>query len=99
VLVRTDAAGATHKFAAALRERGCQFSLGFAIGPDVQDAVLFAGDLARCEPAAFRYRILSMAARLVRTGRAWRLRLDQDWPWVSHLATAFARLRAAPWPA
>jgi hypothetical protein len=40
VLVRTDAAGATHGFAAALRERGCGFSLGSAIGPDVQDAVL-----------------------------------------------------------
>jgi hypothetical protein len=38
VLIRADAAGATHLFAAAVRERGCSFSLGFAI--DVQDAVL-----------------------------------------------------------
>src|SRR6266851_7537016 len=38
VLIRADAAGATHMFAAAVRERGCSFSLGFAI--DVQDAVL-----------------------------------------------------------
>lgn len=30
--------------------------------------------LARCEPAAFRYRVLAVAARLVRTGRTWRLR-------------------------
>src|SRR5674536_315936 len=31
VLVRTDAAGATHGFAAALRQRGCGFSVGFAV--------------------------------------------------------------------
>jgi Transposase DDE domain group 1 len=232
VLVRTDAAGASHRFAAALRERGCGFSLGFAIGPGVQEAVLkiparawtpayditgkprdgaqvaevtgmvdlsawpagtrlivrrerphpgaqltfsdasgrrftafltdttsgqladlevrhrsharvedrircqkanglrnlpcrgyaqnkvwlelslaaadlltwaqalcFEAALARCEPAAFRYRVLAVAARLVRTGRTWRLRLDKDWPWATHLATAFSRLRAAPWPA
>ena len=40
VLIRTDAAGATHLFAAAVRERGCSFSLGFAIDEQVQDAVL-----------------------------------------------------------
>jgi hypothetical protein len=232
VLVRTDAAGATHTFTAALRERGCAFSVGFAIDPAVQAAVLavpaagwtpaddingdprdgawiaeitdsvdltswpersrlivrrerphpgaqlrftdadghrftafltdtpggqladlevrhrsharvedrircgkatglrnlpckgyehnrvwlelsltaadlltwaqalcFDGALARCEPAAFRYRVCHVAGRLVRTGRRWRLRLDQDWPWATHLATAFNRLRAAPWPA
>ena len=231
VLVRTDAAGATHGFAKALRERGCSFSLGFAIDQTVQEAVLavpeagwtpaydidgqpregawiaeitdmvnlaawpegsrlivrrerphpgaqlrftdvdghrftafltdtqggqladlevrhrsharvedrircakatglrnlpckgyeqnrvwlelsltaadlltwaqalcFQDDLARCEPAAFRYRVCHLAARLVRTGRSWRLRLDRDWPWASQLATAFDRLRAAPWP-
>jgi hypothetical protein len=27
------------------------------------------------------------------------LHLDRDWPWTRHLAEAFARLRAAPWPA
>jgi len=232
VLVRTDAAGATHAFAAALRERGCSFSVGFTIDQAVQEAVLavpaqgwtpacdidgeprdgawtaeitgcvnltawptgsrlivrrerphpgaqlrftdadghrftafltdtgggqladlevrhrsharvedrircakatglrnlpcrayeqnkvwlelslaaadlltwaqalcFTGSLARCEPAAFRYRICAVAARLVRTGRSWRLRLDRDWPWATHLETAFRRLRAAPWPA
>ena len=232
VLIRTDAAGATHKFAAALRERGCGFSLGFTIDETVQDAVLrvparawtpaydiggqprdgaqvaeitgcvnlaawpegsrliirrerphpgaqlrftdisghrftafltdtrggqlaslevrhrsharvedriraqkatglrnlpcrgyeqnkawlelslaaadlitwaqalcFTGEPGPLRAAAFRYRILSMAARLIRTGRRWQLRLDQDWPWATHLAAAFARLRAAPWPA
>ena len=232
VLVRTDAAGATHAFAAAVRERGCSFSLGFGIDEQVQAAVLrvparawtaaydidgeprdgaqvaeitgcvnlsswpagsrliirrerprpgaqlrftdagghrftafltdtpggqlaglevrhrsharvedriragkatglrnlpcrgyqqnqawlelsmaaadlltwaqalcFTGQLARCEPAAFRYRLTSIAGLLVRTGRRWQLRLDRDWPWATHLAAAFARLRAAPWPA
>jgi hypothetical protein len=61
-------------------------------------ALCFTGDLARCEPATFRYRINSTAARITRTARAWHLHLDQDWPWATHLATAFAKLRAAPWP-
>ena len=56
------------------------------------------GDLARCEPAALRYRLMHVAARLVRTGRRWHLKIDHDWPWATDLATAFARLRAAPWP-
>jgi Transposase DDE domain group 1 len=232
VLIRTDAAGATHAFAAAVRDRGCGYSLGFGIDEQVQDAVLriparawtpaydingeprdgaelaeitgcvnltawpagsrliirrerphpgaqlrftdasghrftafltdtasgqladlevrhrsharvedrircgkatglrnlpcrgyelnkawlelslaaadlltwaqalcFTGQLARCEPAAFRYRITCMAGRLTRTGRRWQLRLDQDWPWATDLAAAFNRLRAAPWPA
>jgi hypothetical protein len=51
------------------------------------------------DDAAFRYRITSIAGRAIRTGRRWQLRLDRDWPWAAHLATAFARLRAAPWPA
>lgn len=61
-------------------------------------ALCLEGQLARCEPAALRYRILHIAARLVHTGRQWRLKIDKDWPWATHLATAFTRLRAAPWP-
>ena len=61
-------------------------------------ALCLDGELARCEPAALRYRLLHVAARLVRTGRSWRLKIDRDWPWATHLATAFTRLRAAPWP-
>jgi hypothetical protein len=34
-------------------------------------ALCFDGALARCEPAAFRYRVGHVAARLVRTGRSW----------------------------
>jgi hypothetical protein len=61
-------------------------------------ALCFTGDLARCEPPAFRYRVCHVAARLVRSGRRWHLRIDQDWPWATQLAVAFHRLRAAPWP-
>jgi Transposase DDE domain group 1 len=62
-------------------------------------ALCLDGELARCEPAALRYRLLHVAARLVRTARRWHLKIDRDWPWATDLATAFARLRAAPWPA
>ena len=61
-------------------------------------ALCLDGDLARCEPPALRYRLLHVAARLIRTGRTWHLKIDRDWPWATHLATAFTRLRAAPWP-
>jgi hypothetical protein len=62
-------------------------------------ALCFTDELARCEPATFRYRICAVAGRLTRSGRHTRLRLDRDWPWANDLATAFDRLRAAPWPA
>lgn len=61
-------------------------------------ALCFTGDLTRCEPATFRYRICAIAAKLTRTARIPTLHLDQDWPWAQHLANAFTRLRAAPWP-
>ena len=37
-------------------------------------ALCLDGDLARCEPAALRYRLLHVAASLTRTGRSWQLR-------------------------
>lgn len=52
-------------------------------------------DLARCEIANFRYRILHMAARLTRSGRVTHLRLDRTWSWAKQLALGFDRLRAA----
>ena len=61
-------------------------------------ALCFTGELAHCEPATFRYRISAIAARLTSTGRRTVLHLDRDWPWAHHLANAFTRLRAAPWP-
>lgn len=61
-------------------------------------ALCFTSDLARCEPATFRYRICAIAAKLTRTARVWTLHLDRDWPWAQHLANAFTQLRTAPWP-
>ena len=52
-------------------------------------------DLARCEIAAFRYRILRVAARLTRSARQLRLRIDATWRWATHIAEGFHRLRAA----
>ncbi|RSM44267.1 IS1380 family transposase [Amycolatopsis balhimycina DSM 5908] len=46
VQVRTDAAGATHAFAAAVRAAGCGFSMGFPISTEVQAAVLAVPDHA-----------------------------------------------------
>ena len=55
--------------------------------------------LAKTEPKTLRYRLLHVAARLVRGGRRLRLRLDQHWPWAAALAEAFARCTALPQPA
>jgi hypothetical protein len=51
--------------------------------------------LSCCEIDNFRYRILHVAARVARSGRVVRLRLDRSWCWARQLAIAFARLRAA----
>jgi hypothetical protein len=52
----------------------------------------------RAEPATLRYRVCAIAGKLTRTARVTALHLDRDWPWAQHLATAFTRLRTAPWP-
>lgn len=51
--------------------------------------------LARAEPKTLRYALLHVAARITRTARRVRLRIDADWPWAHELAAAFTRLRAA----
>ena len=51
--------------------------------------------LATCEIAAFRYRVLHVAAQLVRTSRQLHLRIDQTWRWAKTIAAAFTKLRAA----
>ena len=57
----------------------------------------FAGepDLARCEIAAFRYRVLHVAARITRGARQIRLRIDATWRWTTAICQAWQRLRAA----
>lgn len=51
--------------------------------------------LARCEIAAFRYRVLHVAAQLTRSARRACLRIDQTWRWAAQIAEGFHRLRAA----
>jgi hypothetical protein len=51
--------------------------------------------LARCEIAAFRYRVLHVAARLTRSARQTRLRIDRTWRWAKQIAAGFHRIRTA----
>ncbi|MCK5641649.1 MAG: transposase, partial [Gammaproteobacteria bacterium] len=59
--------------------------IGFADAPEI----------ARCEIAAFRYRVLHVAARITRGARQLRLRIDATWRWATAIATAWQRIRAA----
>jgi hypothetical protein len=54
--------------------------------------------LAKAEPKTLRYRLLHVAARLVRGGRRLRMRLDANWPWANQIAAAFAICAALPQP-
>jgi hypothetical protein len=59
-------------------------------------ALLLDGPLAVAEPKTLRYRLLHVAARIVRHARRVILRLQASWPWAVELARAFTRLRALP---
>jgi hypothetical protein len=59
-------------------------------------ALLLDGPLATAEPKTLRYRLLHVAARVVRHARRVVLRLQRSWPWAVQLASAFTRLRALP---
>ena len=59
-------------------------------------ALLLDGALAVAEPKTLRYRLLHVAARIVRHARRVILRLQVTWPWATALARAFTRLRALP---
>jgi hypothetical protein len=50
-------------------------------------------ELARCEIAQFRWRVLHVPARLSRSQRRLRLRIDKTWRWAAHIAEGFHRLR------
>lgn len=52
-------------------------------------------ELARCEIAAFRYRVLHVAARLTHGARRVHLRIDKTWRWAAQIAEGFHRIRAA----
>ena len=51
--------------------------------------------LARCEIAAFRYRVLHVAAQLVHSARQLQLRIDRHWRWADNITAGFLRLRTA----
>ena len=51
--------------------------------------------LARAEITTFRYRVLHVAARITRSARQTRLRIDATWRWASAIAAAWSRIRTA----
>ena len=55
--------------------------------------LLFTGELAVAEPRTLRYRILHIAARLIRGARRVELRLPEHWPWKNRFLTSLTRLR------
>lgn len=52
------------------------------------------GELAIAQPKTLRYRLLHVAARIVRRSRKIVLRLPAHWPWADELASAYRRLAA-----
>ena len=60
--------------------------------------LLLDGEHAIAEPKKLRYRLLHVAARLVRTARRTILRIARTWPWAGELVTAYTRLAALPQP-
>jgi hypothetical protein len=59
--------------------------LGFADAPD----------LARCEIATFRNRVLHVAARISHSARQTRLRIDHTWRWAEQITRAWHQIRVA----
>ena len=60
--------------------------------------LLLQGEHALAEPKKLRYRLLHVAARIVRTARRVHLRIAERWPWANELAAAYLRLAALPQP-
>ena len=54
--------------------------------------ICLTGNLAKAEPKTLRYRLLHAAGTIARTGRRTRLRIAQNWPWVTDLVNAFHRV-------
>jgi len=52
-------------------------------------------ELARCEIATFRYRVLHVAARISHSARRTRLRIDQTWRWAQQITQAWHHIRVA----
>jgi hypothetical protein len=56
------------------------------------------GALAKAEPKTLRYRLLHVAARLVRGQRGRRIRIPATWPWADQLHTALTSALTLPRP-
>jgi len=51
---------------------------------------------ARLASWASVHRVLHAAAKLIRGGRRWRLKIPATWPWAEAIATAWTRITALP---
>jgi hypothetical protein len=60
--------------------------------------MLLDGDQATAEPKKLRYQLLHAAARITRGQRRIFVRINETWPWATHLAHAFTRLNLIPAP-
>ena len=93
--------------AAGLRNLPCR---GFAENTAWLETLLTANDLvcwtkllgfrdtpalAHAEIATFRNHVLHIAARLTRSARQTRLRIDQTWRWATEITHAWQTIRAA----
>mgnify|MGYP000433305137 CR=1 FL=1 len=54
--------------------------------------ICLTDQLAKAEPKTLRYRLLHAAGTIARTGRRTRLRIAENWPWVTDLVEAFNRV-------
>jgi hypothetical protein len=57
------------------------------------------GALAAAEPKTLRYRLLHVAARLVRGQRRRKIRIPKNWPWAQPLHAALTTALTLPPPA
>ncbi|WP_239382546.1 IS1380 family transposase [Frankia sp. CIT1] len=54
------------------------------------------GELAKAEPKTLRYRVLHVAARIIRSGRRREIRIPETWPWAHQIAAMVDRIQALP---
>lgn len=54
------------------------------------------GELALATPKILRFRLLHVAARLVRGQRRRTLKIDATWPWAAQIIAAFDAIRSLP---
>jgi hypothetical protein len=104
VLVRCDAAGATHGFAAHAHSHGLEFSLGAILGHFDIPAALTHLPASAWTPAyqARKLRAAETGVQIEPRDGAWVAGatglLDLYWPWAEAITTAHARLAALPVP-